>query len=233
MMKKFLILLLTVLGIIVFLASPIMNVRYVHIYGNNAVSTSTILNTIQEPSHIISYSSRRAEEILVNSLPHIYRANVNRNLFSRELIIEIVEKKVIAYVLFSEEQYLHIDIEGTVLATSTYTSPNLPIITGLNFTNFGLDERLDISDESLYVLAQFATFFTAYDVTGVTVNTEDINNLRLYYGNILVNLGNNIDLDTKIRAFIAAIPSVSHFRNIGGTLHIDDINGQWRFELLS
>jgi len=233
MMRKILILLLTVLGVIGFLASPIMNVRYVNVYGNDVLSTSTILNTIPEPNHIISYSSRRAEESLINSLPHVYRARISRNLFSRELTIEIVERKVIAYVLFSEEQYLHIDIEGRVLATSTYTSPNLPIVSGLYFTSFGLDEHLEICDESLYVLAKFATYLTAYNVTGVRVDAEDINNLRLYYGNIVVNLGNQTDLDTKIRAFIAALPYVSQFRNIGGTLHIDDINGQWRFELLS
>ena len=230
MMRKIFILLLTILGIIGFLASPIMNVRYVHIYGNDALATSVILNAIPEPSHIISYSSRRAEETLISSLPRVYRASVTRNIFLRELTLEIVERRVIAYILFSEEQYLHIDIEGRVLATSTYTSPNLPVVSGLYFTSFGLGEYLEINDESLYVLGQFATFLTAYNVTGVRVDVEDTNSLRLHYGNIIVNLGDDTHLGTKIRVFLGILPYISRFRNIGGILHIYDINGQWRFE---
>ena len=227
-MKKFLIVLLTALVIIGFLASPIMNIRYVNVYGNNNLSTASIINAIPEPTHIIAYSRRRAIEQILNTHPLVYRASITRDFISREITIDITERIVIAYVRFSEEQYLHIDIEGRVLTTSTYSGPSLPIVSGLYFTSFSLGEYLEIEEENLYILATLATLLTTYNINSMIVEIQDISNIRMRYGNVSINLGNAQNLDEKIRVFIAALPYVSYFRNIGGILHIYDINSQWR-----
>lgn len=233
-MKKFLILLLTALGLIGFFSSPIMNIQYVHVYGNENLSTSIIINTIPETSHVFSYSSRRAVEALKNNLPQVYRASVSRNFFNRELTIEIVERRTIAYVRFSNEQYLHIDINGKVLATSTYTSPNLPIVLGLYFREFSIRENLDIPKENLYILATFATFLTAYNVQGISVDVSDLSNIRMYYSGLKIKLGQAAYLDEKIRIFAGILPHIpSGLRGIGGTLYIYDPRGQWRLNVLN
>ena len=229
-MKKILIILLTALSIIGFLASPIMNVRYVNIYGNNALTTSAIMNTIPEPTHILSYSRRRAVDSILSTHPLAYRVSLTRDFFRREININIIERIVIAYVMFSENQYLHIDIEGRVLTTSTYIGPELPIVSGLYFSSFSLGETLQIEKDNLYILATLSTLLTTYNVNSMFVEIEDVSNIRMRYGNIFINLGNAQNLDEKIRVFIATLPYVSQFRNIGGTLHIYDINSQWRFE---
>lgn len=234
-MKKFIILFLFLVVIGGIMVSPLFRITRINVHNIIALSSGQVIGLINESENIFAFRSGRAATA-IGSNPFVYRVTLSKNYLLREVNIYIIERETIGYIQFSEGQYLHVDNSGRVLAVSNEPRSQLPIAVGLNFSGFLVGEVLEaLQEEAFYIMATLAGLFITYGISQneVKINIVDTSNIRLIYGNIIVNLGLPQDLDEKIRILLSILPKVTPFRYIGGSLNIRDINEQWVFSVLT
>jgi len=236
-MRKFFIVIVIVVGVVGLLASPLLSIQRIDVVNNSILSERQVLNLLPNDlsDNVLAFSTRQATASILEN-PYVQRVRIIKNFWERTITIELVERTVVAYVQFSSNQFLHIDREGRVLEVSSAIPQPLPIVTQLDFADFMLGEVLQVENkESFNILAVLAGIFLAYNIEQeiMRVDISDIHNLRLHYGNIVVNLGTMDDIEEKIRIMQSILPEINHFRDMGGILNIPDIRGQWVFELLT
>ena len=235
-MKKLILTLSIIIAVALgFMATPLFNIQLVNVYGNNIVSDAYIRSHVAQ-GNIFVHSSRDTREGLeVN--PYIYRVTTRRNFTRRHVNVYVIEREQVAYIHFNNAHYLYIDREGRVLEVNTSRQSDLPVVVGLSFSAFTLGELLEIDNTSAFnTISHLAGLFLTYDIDTdmITIDVSQPNNTRLNYGSIIVNLGSDSShsgMDEKLRTVLAILPSVSHFKNIGGTLNVSYLNGQWFFAL--
>ena len=229
---RFFMIILTIFGLVLLLASPLFNISAIHVSGNTRISDAAVYDQIPA-GNIFGFSGRKAKNQLLQN-PFIYHATFSRNFFTRTLSVTITERQQVAYVLFSENHYLMIDQDGRVLAVTEERTQNLPVITGLTFAPFTLGEYLDIENAySFATISQLASLFLTYEIDPeiMSINISDNQNLILNFDLITVSLGDATHLDEKFRTALSILPSIDNFRNIGGTLDLSRLDGQWFFSL--
>lgn len=231
-MKKFLISLVLILVVLISLMStPLFNIQGINVYGNTSVSDNQVRGYIPF-GNIFTFSARSAREQLLQN-PYVYRMTSSRNFLTREININIIEREKIGYVHFSENHYLAIDREGRVLEVLEQRSSTLPEITGLNFPPFRLGELLEVEAPHIFNTISYLTslFITYQTPSDIAIDISAGQQIMLNYGLISINLGTNDELDEKIRTMLSILPSIENFKNIGGTLDISNLEGQWFFSL--
>ena len=218
--------------------TELFDITYIHIHGNNSMTNEQVLNSLEkENSNIFLFNRFRAMTNLQSNL-HVYTSTVTKDYINRQINVNIIERVQIAYIRFAYGSYLRIDRNGFVMSTTDTVEHNAPVITGLNLTSFFLGDYLSaVNSQTLYIISRFAEIFLAYDVDPflVTVDPTDLNNIRLVYGQIVVNLGDSLNLAEKFRIFLSvtAIPDIYVHRYAGGQLNITNIYRNWTFNLLT
>jgi len=102
-----------------------------------------------------------------------------------------------------------------VLEVRPFTTLPLPVVEGLNFTNFTLGEILDVPDTTAFDIAtRYAQLLYRHDlVSRVThIDVSDTANTRILVGYIEFNVGSILDAEAKVRiiaGIMAEMPDVS------------------------
>lgn len=231
----FLYLCIAIICIIVFLSSPLFNIRAININNNDVVTETQIINMIGDTNNMLAFSKRNAINSIYNS-PYIESVSISKDYINREIYIDIVERVTIGYIQFSQDIFLFIDKEGRVLEVNSFFTKPLPIVVGLNFSEFTLGEILEIENEdAFYIVSTLAYLFDIYNIEQdiVRVDVSDPQNIHFYYGQIAINMGNVEDIDKKVRIVNSILPEIIHWKNIGGNLDVTDINNSWVFQILT
>lgn len=232
--RFFLYLCIAIFSVITLLGSPLFYIRAINITNNNVVTESQIISSIGNETNMLAFSKRNTKNILLNN-PYIKDVNIRKNYISREIDIDIVERLVIGYIQFSQDIFLYIDEEGRVLEVNSFFTIPRPILAGLNFSEFTLGEILEIeNEEGFYIVTTLSYLFDIYEIEKdiVRLDVSDSNNIRIYYDQIVINIGTMHDIDYKVRIVREVLPELAHMRNIGGRLDIRYVDRPWIFELL-
>ena len=210
----------------------------INIHGNNNLSNSQIINILEEEnSNIFLFNINSALTNLHNN-PYVHQATIVKDHINRQINVNIIERTQTGYVRFATDNYLRIDRDGIVMSTTDTIAEHVPVIVGLNFISFTLGEPIhDMNQQVFDIIAEFANIFFAYDIDPffVTIDPTDLNNIRLIYGNIIVNLGSVSDLAEKFRIFVSIsdAPEIYFHKQIGGQLNITNIYRNWTFNILT
>jgi len=199
-------LLLILLIAFILLKSPLFEIRYLEVKGNNRVSKEEILGLsgINLGDNIFKTDFKKscAE---IKKLPLIKDVNIKRFLPAR-VVIEIEERYPVG-VLATENGFIVVDAEGVYLL-ETHNNLQLPIITGVNAKLPAPGCQIDAGglDTALAVITQL-TPEVLQRLSEVHVEEEDKQYIVYIYTNdgIQGRLGRPSDVAYKSKLFIQVI----------------------------
>ena len=225
--------------VVVFLISPLMNVKDIEVVNNQKFTKEEILELtkIDNNTNITTVFSFQLMNNMADDMRKHYIDDIKleKDFFKRKLTIDVKERKVSGYVKFDSNSYLYIDKDGRVLEVSSNTIDNHPIIEGLESTKFILGETLEVKNEEAFkTMVKLSHLFEKFDITNdiIRVDVSDEKNIHFFYGKIDIILGDTMDLDKKVRTVKAILPEVEDMKDIGGYIYVDDIDNPPRFEYL-
>ncbi len=224
---------LLVMAVAALLFSPVFAIQ--NIRAENAIhfTTSELCEKIElsQGDNAILFSRSKAETILQKE-PYIQKAKIVWE-FPNTFVIVLTERKVRAYVPYFGS-YLYIDEAGRVLDIQNNYVEGLPLVKGLQFTEFEKGDVLNVENpKSLEVVLQISQMIQKYELTEMVVeidvsNTEDI---YAQVNRVRVHLGSMENMDQKIRNMAEIVKTIS--KEDRGTLDLSDLSKPMIFQYLT
>lgn len=237
--RKRILLLITILFLIifVFINLPFFNVSTVYIKGNKELTNEEIMNMTDLGTYrgnIFYYSKNKYEDILEEN-PYVSSGNIHK-IYPSTIEVEIEEREVVAYVMYSESTYLYIDKEGNVLEVKNNCNGDLPVISGLSIDGYAVGQALNIDDREVFdTTLTLSNLFKRYNIveSGARIDLSDINNIVITVGNIKIFFGSIDNADEKMQKIVSSIGPLkeANLDAMGGYYHIEDINRDPYFEI--
>lgn len=142
---------------------------------------------------------------------------VNRNTVK----IELYEKSVVGCVEYMNE-FVYFDKDGKVLEISTERIEDIPLFTGVNFSEMKLHDSLNVSDVELFeVIKNISQRIQLLKVPVDKVYFDIYQNVTLYTKDIKVLLGNRTNYDEQIAELVSILPEISDLK---GELDLRDFS---------
>ena len=147
--------------------------------------------------------------------------------------VNIEERRVKGYVSYMGS-YLYIDETGLVMDSGTNFKENLPVFTGIAFDKFSIGKPLEVEDEEvLELVVRLTQLLTLHDALEKvdSVNVSDVDNITVTSGGVKVKLGENYDLEQKIRTMKEILAQLKDEDR--GTLDLSDLSKPIVFKYLT
>jgi len=186
---------------VLFLISPYFNFVEVTVVGNYQISTEEILERsgLNRTANFFLFNTRRAGyDIMENH--YIDQVIFNRT-FPGYLEVIIRERFISGYIEFQEGMFLYIDENGRAIEVRSYMEDELPIISGLRFTQVHMGEILEVENpEAFNTVVVFARLLNQHGLAGIIsqLDVSDVNNTRIRLYNIEVNFGDTQNAQEKV-----------------------------------
>lgn len=230
-LKKIKITIITILiGIILvsfIIFSPILNIGYLNITGNNTISRENVLKIIKidEPLNIFNVSTNEIKTNLENDL-RIDKAEVSREGFNK-INIDIKERRPLV-TFKSNYGFVDVNYEGIILdAYKEAKKDHLPMIDGYIVQDLYIGDKLNNSNfNNLFTYLQYLA--KDYEKDILDIDVKNMNNI-IYN----TNYGAKIILGTLDNPIKLAKESNSIFGEIKKTdLPLDYINFAYKKPVL-
>lgn len=135
--------------------------------------------------------------------------------------ITVYEKKIIGYVSYMGTN-MYFDKDGVVVESSLECLEGIPPVTGLEFENIVLNEKLPVEDEDVFnVVLDTTQSLQKYKINADKIYISEDTEVTLYIGKIEVLLGKDSDMNDKIRSLNDMLPNIE---GMSGTLDIREYN---------
>lgn len=183
------------------LFSPIFAAKEIVSEGAEHYTTSQLAEMIglSEGDNIIFFGKGKAAETLEKD-PYIEEAKVSMQL-PDTMIIRVKERKVRGYVPYMGA-YLYIDEAGRVLDVQDICQKSLPLVKGLEFSQFTKGEVIPVENhEGLRAVLHISQLMEKYELLDmvVEIDVSDPKNIYAYVNQVQIHLGDMENGDTKIR----------------------------------
>ena len=130
----------------------------------------------------------------------------------------VFEKSVVGYVSYMSS-YMYFDKDGIIVESSVEQLPGIPWITGMEFGHIVLHQPLPVANQDIF--DQILNLTQVLSVNGVRVDKINYNSFleaELTIGDIIVELGNDDDLNGKVSELSDILPELT---GLSGTLYLD------------
>lgn len=135
----------------------------------------------------------------------------------------IVSEKRLIGVFEIRGYYYYFDQDGRV--TEVLTSPDekegelVPIVRGLGATNIGLEHIIEFeAPQALNTVSALQAMIDKYGICPDYVDFDADLNITLYYGEVAIQLGQDVLLEEKMARAAAILPNLAEY---AGTLHLE------------
>ncbi|MFC2662997.1 MAG: cell division protein FtsQ/DivIB [Eubacterium sp.] len=164
------------LGCVVFLLSPVFNIKTIEVQGNHYYSDSEVINIADAQKGVSLFALKGYSQMKDRLLQNPYFTDVKfRAHLPSTLIIRVKERKQVAAIKYGD-QYIVIDGKGRVLRI-TNVNPEITILKGLKLSRITLGKRVraEQSGTLQYMLDMIAEtqkgdfYFREIDMSGVIV----------------------------------------------------------------
>lgn len=206
---------------------PMFDVTSVVLTGNSKVTQEEVKNIVigQDIKNIFWLSNSKIEKA-VESLPYVESVKVKKVIPS-QLEINIVEREPVAYLVYNKDSYIYIDDNGYALEVSNEPLEGKPLVTGVEYGNFILNEPLQFTDE--YDLPMITTLYEniiKYDLENyeITIDLSQDFNVKLIINDITVGLGEFEDIDKKMRYLKSILDELDDLGYLSGYIDLSDFN---------
>ncbi|MGN1383213.1 MAG: cell division protein FtsQ/DivIB, partial [Eubacterium sp.] len=130
-----------VLGCVVFLLSPVFNIKTIEVQGNHYYSDSEVINIADAQKGVSLFALKGYSQMKDKLLANPYFTDVKfRCHLPSTLIIRVKERKQVAAIKYGD-QYIVIDGEGRVLRI-TSVNPEITILKGLKLSRITLGKKV-------------------------------------------------------------------------------------------
>ncbi|MCL2399208.1 MAG: FtsQ-type POTRA domain-containing protein [Defluviitaleaceae bacterium] len=222
----------TLSSLILFMFSPFFNFTNITVTGNVQIETEEILTRakLDYSTNFFLFSPNQVRQNIMEN--HYIDRVMFRRVFPNTLIITIQERFLSGYIKFLEGVYLYIDEQGRVLDVRPYRGEDLPIITGLRFSQFHLGQPLEVDyPDTFNTVVIYAQLLNQHNlveyVSQMDVSNPSNTRIRIY--NIEVQLGDTQNAHEKILTLKEIIQVWSDFRIERGVLSLQEIAHQYIF----
>ncbi len=226
---KAIIILCLVLGVILIIVNlPFFKINEVLIYGNDRVASEEILEEVGYKSNVTNYIFLNKKQVKEKLLFNSYIKDVHfEYVFPSKMIIDIEERVQVAYVPYSQNNYLYISREGIVLQTSNQLLEPLPIIKGVNFKEFTVGETLIINgEEILKDTVNIINIMKKYGIETkkliIDISNSDI--IQIKYNDFLINFGEATEIDKKVRTLYGILIALEERPELQGEIDLSNTN---------
>ena len=234
--KAFFYFFLVVAMAVLVVTSPLFQITEVVVSGTRRISRNTVLEKIglDDTTNVLTFNILAARrELLKNQ--YIEDAVFKVDYLNKTISIEIYERTLSGYVHYKNDSYLYIDQHGRVLEVATYGTEKLPIVVGLDFSDFAVGNILDVTNpNSFHNIVTLANLFSKYDMESdfIKVDVSKDNDIRLFTNSLDVSFGGIEDADAKISTLKVIMEDLNS-KNLKGFLDIRDINRSYHFRMLT
>ncbi|MBQ1394304.1 MAG: cell division protein FtsQ/DivIB [Lachnospiraceae bacterium] len=213
--KVFLILviLLIILGFI--FAMQRIDDNDIVVEGNKKYSKEEMMHYIftsdwDKNPYVLYVKTKRGK---TKQIPFVDKYDVSITGFNN-VTITVYEKKIIGYVNYMGNN-MYFDKDGTVVESSTEIIDGIPKVTGLEFENIILEEKLPVEDERVFALILDTTqALLKYEVSVDKIYISKDREVTLYMDQIDVLLGDGQDMDDKVRTVSDMMPNLSGLKGV-------------------
>lgn len=218
--------LVTVFGIVagVFLLTALLlfavRIREIEVTGNKQYTKEQIIEllfdgTWSRNSAYCYYESQFREH---KSLPFIEEYRID---FKSPTRVEVVvfEKSVVGYVSYMSS-YMYFDKDGIIVESSSEQLPGVPWVTGLEFGRLLLYHPLEVvNDADIFrKILNLTQVLSVNEVRVDKIHFDSFGEAELYIDDIIVELGNDENLNGKVEELSGIMPELS---GLSGTLYLD------------
>lgn len=124
---------------------------------------------------------------------------VDVELVDRNSVKLTVYEKRITGCVEAMGEYMYFDREGIVSESTTKRYENIPLITGLSFDRFVLNEPLNVDNTELFgTILNIVLLIENYEIPVDSIDFNRQNEVTLYIGDIIVLLGNHEQYDEPL-----------------------------------
>ena len=141
-----------------------------------------------------------------------------------EYEVTFYEKSLVGYIEYMGS-YKYFDKDGIVVESSTRLIEGVPYVTGIEVDYIVLHSRLPVDDERVFdLLLDLTQLLAKYEISVEKINISRDLEMKLYLGDVRVELGTKEDLSDKIMDLRDIIPKLD---GVSGVLDmkIYDVNG--------
>lgn len=137
--------------------------------------------------------------------------------------ISVYEKALAGFVEYLG-RYMYFDHDGVVVEISKTKTLGIPEVCGLNVDYAVLYETLPVSEPDIFKnILSITKLLNKYDVNCDKIVFDDSYNVKLYYDNVKVNIGQLTNLDEKIMQLPFILPKISGQK---GTLDMSNYSSE-------
>ncbi len=211
--------LLLVSGILLFLLR-FFQVRFVTVEGSTHYTDEEIRQyaldgVLGDNTLVISLKNRTRR---VSSIPFIEAMDID--VLSKDAVhITVYEKSLAGYVSYLG-RYMYFDRNGMIVESSTEKIEDVPEVTGLSFDHIALNEKLPVEDESIFTrILQTTQLLGKHSLSAERLYVGQSGKLTAYFGEVIVNLGEDEYMDEKLSNLAGILPSLE---GKSGTIDLSD-----------
>ncbi|KZL94176.1 cell division protein FtsQ/DivIB [Clostridium magnum] len=179
---------------------PYFNIKTIQVLGNKNISQSNIISLSKiSTGNNIFYIDLKDSENNILSNPYIYSAEIIRKLPST-VQISVKEREAVFYNV-KDNMNLVIDKNAIVLQQrEDIRGMKLIKLDGLDYNKVELGKIINDADSRrVDVVKALGDIIESNKILGITsIDVSSSVDIKIYYGNILIKIGNEDDIDKKM-----------------------------------
>ena len=196
-----------------------IQIKEIEVTGNKHYTEEQIVDLIFDETwsknSVYCYYENNFQE--PKSIPFIEEYKVEFQSPTKVRVV-VYEKSVVGYVSYMSS-YMYFDKDGIIVESSGEQLPGIPWITGMEFGHIVLHQPLPVANQSIF--DQILNLTQVLSVNGVKVDKINYNSFleaELTIGDIVVELGNDENLNGKVSELSDILPEIE---GLSGTLYLD------------
>lgn len=193
-------------------------------YTKREIENMVMDGLLEHNSLYLFFKYRYAEQEKIPFIEYIDVSWVD----AKTVKIKVYDKSIIGCTNYMNE-YLYFDKDGLVIETSPKRQKSIPYITGLNFSEVSLNNKIKVSNEEVFnTILSVTQQVTKYKLDISEINFDKNYNMTMYSGDITILFGKKETYDEQL-AKLQSMLEEAKKKNLKGILHMENyVEGQNR-----
>lgn len=198
-----------------------LRITQIKVEGGEIYSDQEIISTAMSGKYSYHTLYFLAESKLshVPCLPFVQEIDVEWKS-PTSIILHVYDKTISGCVKYMG-QYIYFDKDGVVLQSLSEPMEGVPVVTGIKFGKFTLNEAFEVKDDSLFdTIMNLSRLIKHYKVQVDQVKLEG-KNVTLYSGKVEVYLGQKDFYDDDLAA-LSSVLKKTNKKGLAGTINMEN-----------
>lgn len=197
-----------------------IKIRNIDITGNNNVSDTEIVTSLFDSdadriSLVFFLKNKfgpKKDILLVDSYDIKW-------LTPFSIVVTVKENPPIAFIK-RDIKNVYFDKDGVINELTEERKPGIMEVIGVSFKNYEKGSRLEISNaKTLKAILNITSFIKEQNLKAELLEIRQEEEFYIYMGNIIINMGNTDNMETKLLRLNDIYPNISHLK---GTLDLSN-----------